>query len=300
MKVVVVGAGPGGLEAARVASLRGHKVTLLERRPQLGGALELWSRIPGRDHLGTITSWFSQELGELGVTVETGVDAGADAVLSLGPEVVICATGAEFSRRGESAFEQRPIPGSDQGFVFTPEDVLEGRVSLSGRVVVLDEEGRHGAAGIAEIAGRSGTEVHYVTRAPVPTRALGVNSHGGYVIARMRAAGVRFHTSTHIREIGDGTVTLIDLPTGGSSELGVDGVVLATMRVPLTELADALAGSVPFVYLIGDAQSPRSLPEATYEGHRFARVIGEPGMPKSVSHAMFARSAQADRPAEDA
>ena len=135
--------------AARVAALRGHGVTLFEARDCLGGGLELWSRLPGREFYRHAVDWWEHELARLGVDVRKGRAASAADVLALSPDAVIVATGAEFSRDGRSGPIDRPIPGAELPHVCLPEDVLEGRVSPRGRVVLLDGEGTHASNGIA-------------------------------------------------------------------------------------------------------------------------------------------------------
>jgi 2,4-dienoyl-CoA reductase-like NADH-dependent reductase (Old Yellow Enzyme family)/thioredoxin reductase len=285
MRVVVVGAGPAGLEAARVAARRGHSVTLLEARPEAGGGLALWAGIPGREHLLTLRAWWLRQLDQLGVDLRTEVRADESEVLSHNPDVAIVATGSYYDRTGESGFAPRPIPGWEGDNVYCPEAVISRASVLSGNVLVLDEEGYNTAAGVAEIAARDGATVEYVTRKLVAAEALGRDAR--YVHQRLRATGVTISTLTYVTEIGERSVTLVDLPTGASRVVNADAVVLATMRKPVDELADALDGKVRYVYLIGDALSPRSLREATYEGHRFARVIGDDGMPATVTEELF-------------
>jgi NADPH-dependent 2,4-dienoyl-CoA reductase/sulfur reductase-like enzyme len=99
-KVVVVGAGPGGLEAARVAALRGHEVVLLEARDKPGGALALWADLPQRAVFHQAISWWQRELERLGVSVRFGKAAAEDDVLVEEPDAVIIATGARYSRGG--------------------------------------------------------------------------------------------------------------------------------------------------------------------------------------------------------
>jgi 2,4-dienoyl-CoA reductase (NADPH2) len=275
------------MEAARVAALRGHKVTLFERRSTLGGGVELWSRIPGREHLGTLRNWYDRQLEEFGVDVRNGVDADEATILRQRPQAVVIATGSRYAPAGQSGFQQTPIDGWDQDFVITPEAVLEGDLRLQGRVVVLDEEGLHAAAGVAELAAKQGASVEYVTRGLLPARGLASNSQLGYAVSRMRNAGVVVSTSHYIRRIGDKRVTLFETWTKQERTVKVDWVVLATMRVPVDTLSGGLQNKVERVYLIGDALAPRLLREATYEGHRFARAIGEPGGPANVDEALF-------------
>jgi 2,4-dienoyl-CoA reductase-like NADH-dependent reductase (Old Yellow Enzyme family) len=287
LRVAIVGGGPAGLEAARVAALRGHSVVVFERRSRLGGGVALWARLPGREHLATLPAWLGRTLRELEVDVRTGVDAGPDDVLATRPDVVVVATGAVYARRGESGFRQLPIDGWDAPHVLAPEAVLEGGAALGSTVVVVDDEGMHAAAGVAELAAAGGADVTYVTRQLLPAGALLVSSQFGYVVGRLRAAGVELRTAAYAKRIGAGTVTLADTWTGAEDEVSAETVVLATMREPVLGLERELAGSVGRVYVVGDALAPRGLREATYEGHRFGRVIGEPEMPPSVESTLW-------------
>ena len=288
LTVCVVGAGPAGLEAARTAAIRGHHVTLFERADTLGGALAVWAKLPGRGHLAGLIDWYEARLRDLTLDLRIGVDADVDLIMSGTPDVVVVAAGAQYAPTGESGFHPLPIPGWDREFVAMPEAVINGSITLSGKVIVLDEEGMHAAAGVAEFAASAGADVALVTRAFVPFGTLAPSIQNGAVSARLRENAVSIRTGMYIREIGERRVTLFNVVTEEEEVVdGVDHVVLATMRKPQDELFDALTGLVPYAYLIGDALAPRSLREAIYEGHRFARVIGEDQMPSSVIDALF-------------
>jgi 2,4-dienoyl-CoA reductase-like NADH-dependent reductase (Old Yellow Enzyme family)/thioredoxin reductase len=285
-RVVIVGGGPAGLEAARVAATRGHHVTLLERDVQLGGGVSLWAELPGRGVMKSLVNFLNRRMTDLNVDVRTGTEANAEAVLSLKPEVVIVATGSRYRRDGSNGFSMAPIEGWEKDFVIGPEDVIRKKIATTGRVLVLDDEGMHAAAGVAELMARGGAQVDYVTRhimlAPHLEMAI------PYVAQRMAEAGVTVHTLRFLKEIGDHSATTYH--TGTKEEHVIEGleyVVLATMREPVDDLYEQLSGQVGHVYLVGDALAPRTLKEATYEGNRFARVIGEPDMPASVEDELF-------------
>jgi 2,4-dienoyl-CoA reductase (NADPH2) len=285
-RVVIVGGGPAGLEAARIAAMRGHTVTVLERRERLGGGLALWAELPGRGALRSFVNFLTRRMSDLHVDVRTGVDASAETVLELTPEVVILATGSRYRRDGSSGYSLPPIPGWEREFVHGPEEIISGEVKPSGRVVVLDDEGMHAAIGVAELLARAGAQVDYVTRNLMLAAHLEMAI--SYVATRVHEAGVNIRTLQYLTEIGDHTVTLNNLQTGGQEQLDdVAHVVLATMREPIDQLYEQLSGRAPYVYLIGDALAPRMLREATYEGNRFARVIGEPDMPATVEDELF-------------
>jgi 2,4-dienoyl-CoA reductase (NADPH2) len=288
-KVVVVGGGPGGLEAARVAALKGHSVTLFEARERLGGALALWADLPGRASYGQAIGWWARELARLNVEVRLGVQADAAQVLADAPESVIVAAGALYSAGGRSITFDADLPGHDRPFVYRPEDILLGGARPTGRVVLLDGEGLHASAGIAELLAGGGAEVLHVTAgfSPISPRLVD-NFEGRYVVRRLKEAGVRFEPTAWARSLGERSVTLYDVHTGAERVIeAVEAVVLATGRVPQDALARALNGRVPQLFTIGDALAARLFATATYEGQKFARLIGEPGAPASVREAYF-------------
>jgi 2,4-dienoyl-CoA reductase-like NADH-dependent reductase (Old Yellow Enzyme family) len=287
-KVVVVGGGPGGMEAARVAARKGHRVTLIEQRARLGGALALWADLPGRGHYRPAIDWWERELARLGVEVRLGIAAGAEGVLAEAPDAVIVATGAGYSRGGRSITRDADIPGSDLAFVHRPEDILLGGARPAGRVFVFDAEGYHTGTGIAEVLAAAGAEVQFVTAGYSPVSARNTdNWEERYIVARMKASGVRLRPTTWLRRIEEGAVVLYDIHTEQESREGADAVILSTAREPLDGLARELEGRVPQLFTIGDALAARMLAAAAYEGQKFARLIGEPGAPATVAEAWF-------------
>jgi 2,4-dienoyl-CoA reductase-like NADH-dependent reductase (Old Yellow Enzyme family) len=287
-KVVVVGGGPGGLEAARVAALKGHQVVLFEAREELGGGLRVWATLPGREWFQNGVDWWARELPRLGVDVRLGVEATAEAVLGESPDAVIVATGARYSREGRSGFLNGEIPGHDRDFVLRPEDVLLGGARPQGKVVILDGEGIHTGVGIAEVLAGAGADVElvYAGFAPVDM-SLMLTMEVGFVVGRLKAAGVEMTPSSYVRAIGDGEVTLYDVFTGEERTIAADAVVLATSREPYDPLSDGLEGKVEQLFAIGDALAARPMVAATYEGQMFARFVGEPGAPASFNEAYW-------------
>jgi len=302
-RVVVVGGGPAGLEAARIAALRGHAVTLLERSDALGGQLRLWSALPERGAIAAATEWYSGRVDALGVDVRLGTEATLESVVAERPDAVVLATGSAYSRSGASGFLSQPIPGHERPFVYTPEQIIRDGARPSGRVVVLDDEGFNTGPGVAELLAAGGAEVELMTRWMQPVENAVYTLEFAFIIPRLSHAGVKVSTQTYIKEIRDGSLTVFDVFTNYEEErTGVDAVVLATMREPVSTALSApdLEDHVAQVFTIGDATSPRGLAEATYEGQRFARMIGEPGAPSTFIEAFLAPRAAdvAPRPAD--
>jgi dimethylglycine catabolism A len=288
-RVVVIGGGPAGLEAARVAASKGHQVTLFEARDQLGGNLELWARLPGREFYRHAIDWWQREIVRLGVTVHKGKVAATDDVLRLGPDAVIVATGARFSKTGRTGIADRDIPGADRPHVFCVEDILLGNAHPSGRVVVLDGEGTHASIGVAELLGRAGLNVTMISSnfAPYSNRIL-FAFESELAVKRMIEASVAFRPATWVRRIGENDLELFDVNSGRESKMDrVDAIVLATGRISIDGIARELQGKVEQLFTIGDALAVRPFATAAFEGQKFARLIGELNAPKSVSEAYF-------------
>jgi 2,4-dienoyl-CoA reductase-like NADH-dependent reductase (Old Yellow Enzyme family) len=288
-KVIIAGGGPGGLEAARVAALRGHDVTLYEARDALGGALDLWAKLPGREFFKTSIEWWERELRELGVNIQLNTEVTAAAILQQTPDAVIVATGARYSVGGHSNHRDSDIPGHDQDFVYRPEEILLGKAHPSGKIVVLDAEGSNAGVGISEILAKQGSQVEYFTPyfSPVSPRVHAA-LETPLIMERLRAAGVKITATTYIKEIAAHAVTVYDVYSQEERVIkDVDAVVLSTGRVSLNGLEKELDGKVPQLFTVGDALAARMFAAASYEGHKFARYIGEPNAPRSIGEVLF-------------
>ncbi|MCB2077850.1 MAG: FAD-dependent oxidoreductase [Novosphingobium sp.] len=288
-RVVIVGAGPGGLEAARVSAMRGHDVTLIEASERLGGALALWSELPGRQTYAMAIDWWAAELAGLGVDIRLGTTATAGSILSEKPDAVILATGAQYNAEGQSHFSDQPIEGHDRSIVCRPEDILLGKVRSTGKVVVLDAEGMHTGAGVAEVLAKAGADVELLTPYPSPLSArVDAQFETRFIMKSMKEAGVRISPSTYIRRITESAVTAYDVDTGQDRSIAdVAAVVLSTGRVSVNALEKQLEGKVTQLFAIGDAAAARVWAAASFEGHKFARYIGEPGAPSTIGDVYF-------------
>jgi 2,4-dienoyl-CoA reductase-like NADH-dependent reductase (Old Yellow Enzyme family) len=286
-RVVVVGGGPAGLEAARVAARRGHSVVLFERQDRVGGQLNLWAALPDREIFRTTPEWYERQLPQHGVDVRLNTEGTADLIMAEEPGAILIATGSRYIRTGETGYFKRPVPGWDQDFVVTPEQVIGGGLRFTGSVVVFDEEGITTGPGLAELLAAQGAQVTLVSRWSEPFGNL-----GGLLITstvpRIKKLGVQILTRTHLREIGDHSVRIYDIDTGAETELEVEAIVMATGRRADLSLGQELAGRAEQVFSIGDALSPRGLTAAIQDGHRFARTVGEPDAPRTFTDLYFA------------
>ncbi len=271
-RIAVVGGGPAGMEAARVAASLGHAVMLFEKENELGGGLRLCARLPGRESYARAVTWYQASLERLHVDLRLGSAVRADDAALRQAETVIIATGACFDRTGATGFVNAPIEGWDLPHVYTPERLLKEMPAVSGKALILDEDGQSAAAGIAEILAQGGAAVEIVTRWQLVAPRLQANGQFAHVLARLYAAGVTMTPNIYIKSIAGEDVTLFNIFTNQERVVSdVECVVIAGSRISRSDgWTDA---QLPDLRIIGDALTPRSLFEAAYEGRRAVMEI---------------------------
>jgi mycofactocin system FadH/OYE family oxidoreductase 2 len=267
-RIIVIGAGPAGLEAARVAASLGHRVTVLEQGDDIGGQLRLVSRTPQRAEWGELIRYFRVQLERLGVDVRLNKTATRELVLDMAPDGVVFAAGSE------------PIdPGivSDGSTQILPDwEVFDLNVPRHSRIVVLAEEDHHESPSIAEYLADRSYSMDLVTSAPVVGRAVDIAGLPP-LLRRLDEKQVRAHTSSSIGRIVDGTVFLDSARGQGVRQLeDVAAIVVCGLRKARTELYQQLLASfeVP-VEVVGDAKAPRRANEAIREGHWAGRSVSK-------------------------
>ncbi|OGO20457.1 MAG: hypothetical protein A2144_00770 [Chloroflexi bacterium RBG_16_50_9] len=262
-KVLVIGGGPGGMEAARVAALRGHSVTLYEREERLGGHLIEASTPEHKKDLARLIKWLSSQVKAAGTRVVTGKEVTPEMVLTQKPGAVIVAVGAEPL--------VPEIPGIQNPSVATAVDVLLGKVTLGNRVVVAGggAVGCDVAAFLAD-SGKLVTVVEMLSGMALDMEDT-VNSRG-QLLAVLGKKAVTCLTDMKIEEITDDGVIASD-KGGVKRAIGADNVVLALGFKPRTGLYNALKGRVPEVYAVGDCVESRRLGDAIHEGFFRAKNI---------------------------
>ena len=284
-RVLVVGAGPAGLEAARALGQRGYEVSLAEARKELGGRVTRESRLPGLAEWARVRDWRVGQIHKLAnVAVYLDSALSAQDVLDFGAEHVVLATGCHWRRDGYGRSHGSDIPGfADSARVYTPDDLMDGRLP-EGRVVVFDDDGYYHAGVAAELLRLRGCEVIHLTPedslAPWTLNTLDYR----HVRKRMAELGIEALVSHDIVGYVDGSLTVEDVWTHRRRELACDAVVTVTARLPddvlyrelkqrEAEWADA---GIRSVRCIGDAEAPGLIAHAVYAGHRYARELDEP------------------------
>jgi 2,4-dienoyl-CoA reductase-like NADH-dependent reductase (Old Yellow Enzyme family) len=275
--VWVIGGGPAGLEAARVAALRGHRVTLAEAGSRLGGAVLLAARLPTRHGLTDFTHWLIDEIERLGVRVRLNTFMDVDEITGENPDAVIVATGAVPRDEGLQIREPgKPIAGFQQAHVLSTVDLLGQYRDLAGKtVVVSDDVGHYEGLGVSEYLLEKGCHVHLVTPATAIGRLVEPALMTEPALERMAGHGDRFTPWTRCRvlETVPGRTVIAPAYGGEGRAIGADLLVAVAAGRPCRELFDGLQGYVPELAVVGDASSPRGLQAAVREGHRAGRCL---------------------------
>jgi 2,4-dienoyl-CoA reductase (NADPH2) len=264
-KVVVVGAGPAGLQAASTAARRGHQVVLLEKEDQAGGQARLAAMVPNRAEFGDIVRNLVRACRTTGVDLRFGVEATRRSVLAESPDAIVVATGAE---------PLRPYwAPADASRVVDVRDVLEGRAAPEGRIVVVDELGFHQATSAAELLADRGGQVTVVTPGMVVGQDLGITLDMEGWNIRAAAKGIEQLTDLVPMGWSDGGLQVLHHPTGETRTLPCDWVVLAVPQQPAEQLWRDLQGSGVEVHRVGDCVAPRRAHAAVVEGDRVGAAL---------------------------
>jgi 2,4-dienoyl-CoA reductase-like NADH-dependent reductase (Old Yellow Enzyme family) len=270
--VLVVGGGPAGLEAARVAAERGHRVTLLEREAQLGGQFRLAGVQPSRGQILDLLAWYARSLASLGVDVRLGTEATSADVVGFGADEVIVATGSRPARAGfqRSLPLVDRLPGADAANAFAVHDVLDGTATPGRRVVVLDDLGDWRGLGTAVHLAERTHIVTIVTSAPIVAGGLVHSAADGPLRKRFALAGGQSVTNASVLGWADGLATIRSTLTGVESTIEADALVIAETPVAETALAEDLRSRGLAFRTIGDCVAPRRASLAFLEGRELA------------------------------
>jgi mycofactocin system FadH/OYE family oxidoreductase 2 len=276
--VLVIGGGPAGMEAARIAAMRKHNVLLFEGKEQLGGQVNLLAKVPIRAEFADLIRWQAGQIEKLGVKIHLNTKMDVGAVKTMQPDVVVVATGSMPQRTGfmEALPLRKGIPGADQENVFTAWDILEDKVDFKGKnVLLIDNDAAHEAYATADYIAEGGGKLQIVTWLYHVGLDLAPVHDIDLYYRRLIEKGVTFLEIHIVKEIrGNQAVIYNDYTPNQVRTLdNIDLFVLAMNKDPNDTLYKELKGRVPELYRIGDCVAPRKTQYAIWDGHMIGRKI---------------------------
>jgi len=283
-RVLIVGAGPAGLEAARALGQRGHEVHLAEATRELGGRVSREARLPGLREWARVRDWRVGQIERMAnVTVYRESPMTADDVIDLAADQVVLATGCTWRRDGLGRGNSAMIEGFDRFPVFTPDDVMNG-VIPPGPVLLFDDDGFYYGSVMAEALRAAGREVVFVTPAESAAPWTANTLEFPHIQKRLRELEVTLITGHNLLAFDGEAASLDDVWSGRVRRQPCASVLSITARLPNDALYQALTAredewrraGIKAVRCIGDALAPGAIVHAVYAGHRFARELGEP------------------------
>ena len=279
--VLIVGAGPAGLECAQALGRRGYQVHLAEAGRELGGRVLRESRLHGLGEWIRVRDWRAGQLDRMAnVSVYRESAMTEDDVLAMEAPTVILATGATWRRDGFGRRNHKPVPAEPGAVMLSPDDVMDG-VAIEGPVLVFDDDDYYMGGVLAETLRKRGLEVTLVTPSPLVS-AWTVNTLEQEKIQRqVLEAGITVMANSNLAAVRPGAADLACVFTGRQQTVAAASVVLVTARRPRADLYDALAaqvgqGSLRTLLRIGDCFQPGTIATAVFGGRRAAEGLDQP------------------------
>lgn len=280
-RVLVVGGGPAGLEAALVLGRRGFEVALAERRRAFGGRLLLETRLPGLSEWLRVADYRLGQLRRMdNVTLYPESDLGVQDVLDFGATHVVVATGARWT---DALCGANELPGGRAGGprVYTPDDLAAG-AEPEGPVAVYDFDNYYLGSAVAEALAARGRSVHYITTAGTASAWSFMTNEQPQIHQALARRGIGLHTLSLVTGFDGETLAMAQFFTGEPGRIAVRSLVIVGMRAGGSALheallrADTAAAGIASLHLTGDALAPGAIAHAVYQGSKTARDLGLP------------------------
>jgi dimethylamine/trimethylamine dehydrogenase len=297
-KLLVLGSGPAGLEAALIAARRGYAVTLADRRQQFGGRLIFETALPGLNAWGRVRDYRLQALQQMGsVDMYPGSEMGADDLLAMEHDRIVIATGARWTRFLYSSLEI-PLGQMNRPGVYTPDDLAAGQIP-EGPVLVYDFDNYYMGGLVAEMLADKGLKVSYATPAGHASAWTVMTNEQPFVHQALFDKGVGLSTLLLLKDFDGSTASLENIFTGASTKLEARSVVIVGHRqAEDTVYHDLMERKTEFknlgiksVQRIGDALAPGAIVHAVYSGHEYAQQLdgdGSKGYLRDIQMSEFA------------
>jgi dimethylamine/trimethylamine dehydrogenase len=279
-EIMVVGAGPAGLECARALGQRGYQVILTEARRAAGGRVLLESALPDLIEWRRVMDWRLTQINKLtNVSLYLSSNMSAQDIIESGKQDIMIATGSAWRRDGRGRALWRSIKGHDLRHVYTPDDLMNGILPI-GQVVIYDDDHYYMGGVLAELLVQKGCKVTLLTPAPMISYWTQFTLEQEHIQKRLHRLGVEMWTHHTLSAISATVVTVTHTLTDAESSLPCEAVVLVTDRIPndalYYQLKPALAeGKLRSLRLIGDAEAPNIIAQAVFSGHLAAREFDE-------------------------
>ncbi len=276
-EILIVGAGPAGLEAARALGQRGYHVVLTDARREAGGRVLLESSLPNLNEWRRVADWRITQINKMeNVFFYPSSPMTAKDVLEAGARDVILATGATWRRDGIGRSLHHAITGEN---IFTPDDIMNNKLP-SGNVVVYDDDHYYMGGVLAELLADNGCKVTLITPAPMISYWTQFTLEQDHIQKRLLDLNITLITNHTLASRVGKTVSATNNVTEAESTFPCDGLVLVTDRIPndslYQELLPALAdGKLDSLRIIGDAEAPNIIAQAVFSGHLAAREFDE-------------------------
>ncbi|MBC2836729.1 NAD-binding protein [Gemmobacter straminiformis] len=287
--VLIVGAGPAGLEAAHILAKRGYAVTLADAADKMGGRVLREAALPGLSAWKRVADY---RLGQLAPLPNAQLFPASrmtpEDILGFGADHVCIATGSHWRRDAVARLHLHPIPTDAAMPVFTPDDLMAGLVP-QGRVTLYDDDHFYIGSVLAELLVARGCEVDYVTPAVKVAEWADNTLEQATIQRRLMELGVTLHLSKAPEAVGADGVTLGCTWTGRQSRIAADAVLMVTARRPddalyhATRALDWQGAGIKSLKLIGDAAAPAPIAWATYAGRRYAEELDQPDRGDALS-----------------
>jgi len=277
-EILIVGAGPAGLEAARALGQRGYHVILTDAKREAGGRVALESALPGLSEWRRVMDWRLTQINKTpNIYFYPSSPMTAKDILEAGASHVILATGATWRRDGVGRYLSQPVSGN--GNIFTPDDLMNGKLP-SGKIIIYDDDHYYMGGVLAELLSQNNCEVTLVTPAPSISYWTQFTLEQTRILKRLNNLKANLLADHFIASHTLTTATVTNVITSAESTLTCDAIVMITDRLPndalYHELQPALAdGTLKSLRLIGDAEAPNIIAQAVFSGHLAAREFDE-------------------------
>ena len=278
-RVLVIGAGPAGLEYARIAAARGNSVVVYEREEKVGGHVRAYGSLPNRAPFGNIAVWLAEQAAGNNAAIKVASPVSAeniDQILATErPDHIVVATGARYRRDGFQGQTGKPLPGWETGNCVTWDEVALGKTKVSGEVLVIDEMADAAAPLTAVKLAAEGSKVRIMTKWPTIGSETAPEVYLHWILTYVYEADVEMIPNHFVKTINGTKVDIFNVYRPANVRtITADTIVMATARSSENSLYHLLRQRGLSVETIGCATAPRTVYEATFEGHRAARRLG--------------------------